>query len=139
MSNRIPAVLALALCTFVLFGCDGSSPTDPVQGPTDLTGTWEGGLSAFPTDEDWSRVRLSVQTTGATTTGTLTSRNGVAHPVTGQNAGSTTPLEVGGLPQQAPCSVTLIVKRVDSSAMLGSLSGRCPNTLMSNFRLEKSP
>lgn len=129
--------LVLAVCTLIAFGCKESSPTAPPSA-ADLNGIWVGELSAFPTGEDWTQVRLSLHTVGTTPTGTLTSRNGVVHPVTGHNESIGTYLEVGQLPQNAPCSVSLIVKRVTSDAMVGSLTGRCPNTLLSNFRLEKS-
>ena len=136
MLPRLPLSLAVSLLTFALVACDGSSPTES-QSIGRLVGIWEGELAAYPSNEDWSLVRLSLVTAGTTVTGTLTSRNGVVHPVTSRNDAGTTVLEIHDLPQAAPCSVALIVERVSFTTMEGRLSGRCANTLLSDFRLSR--
>lgn len=130
--------LPVSILTLLLAsGCDRSSPTEPGS-VAQLAGTWQGELRAFPAGEDWSRIVLVLNATGGTLTGTLTSRNAVTHPVSGQSApAGVHVLQVEELPQQAPCSVTLMVERVSSAAMQGNLSGRCPNTLLGTFRLER--
>ena len=83
MVPRLPLrSLVLLLACVALFGCDQTSPTEP-DVRRGLTGTWEGALPSYPAGEDWSRVRLTLQSGGDTVTGTLVSRNGVSHPVTG--------------------------------------------------------
>lgn len=134
MSTRVSLFLVIA--ALAVAGCNQSSPTEPRL--LDLSGTWEGTLTAAPTGEDWSLVRLQVTTVGATTTGTITSRNGVTHPVSGQSTAVGAYLDVHELPNDTPCAVTLIVDAVSSATMQGSLTGRCPSTLMSRFRLQKS-
>jgi hypothetical protein len=103
-----------------------------------MNGTWEGEFAAYPAGEDWSRVRLTTETIGASVQGTLTSRNGVAHPVTGNVLETSIYLEIRDLPQRTPCSVDLVVTRVAPVAIEGSLGGRCPNTLLGEFRLVRA-
>ena len=128
-----------AILLFVLIGCNGSSPTAP-HNAAQLIGTWEGELAVSPAGEDWSRVTLSLELGGDALTGTLTSRNGVTHPVAGTSFESRVfSLEIRELPHaNAPCEVTLVVDEVSSTALEGRLSGRCANTLMSRFRLERA-
>lgn len=137
MSARAPLPLVLALLTLALLGCGRSSPTAPPSAG-ELLGTWEGALEAYPAGEDWSRVRVKVEAVGGTLRGTLTSRNGVVHPVSVESGPDCTYLGVGVPPQSAPCSVTLAVERVSFSTMEGRLGGRCPNTLMGRFQMERS-
>jgi hypothetical protein len=135
MSTRVSLSL-VAIVALVVVGCNQSTPTEPRL--LDLSGTWEGPLTVAPTGEDWSLVRLQVTTAGATTTGTITSRNAVTHPVSGQSIAVGAYLDVSGLPHDTPCTVTLIVDAVSSATMQGNLTGRCPSTLMSRFRLQKA-
>ncbi|HYI10925.1 MAG TPA: hypothetical protein VEK57_17850 [Thermoanaerobaculia bacterium] len=134
MFPRAPRALALllALLTLALLGCN-RSPTAP-HSAAELLGVWEGALEAHPAGEDWSRVRIRIEAVGGTLSGTLTSRDGVVHPISidGMSIG------IGQLPQITPCSVTLLVERVSFSAIQGRLSGRCANTLMGSFRLERA-
>jgi hypothetical protein len=136
MPNRPTVFLALLLLCAALAGCEQSSPTEP-QSPALLVGAWEGPIAATPNGEDWSRVRLTVQFSSVTPTGTLTSKNGIAHPVTSRFENGFYVLDINNLPQQAPCTVSLVVENVNSSTLAGHLSGRCPNTLLDRFRLEK--
>ncbi|HEX7831265.1 MAG TPA: hypothetical protein VF787_16530 [Thermoanaerobaculia bacterium] len=126
--------LLLLLLGILIAGCNGSSPTEP-NASLGLNGTWEGELAAYPAGEDWSRVRLSAETIGTSVQGTLTSRNGVTHTVTGSVQGTAISLRINGLPQQTPCDVNLVLTRVAPVAIEGSLGGRCPNTLFGEFRL----
>jgi hypothetical protein len=137
MPNRSTVLLLLIIVCAALAGCEEASPTAP-QSPAVLIGAWQGPLAASPTGEDWSNVRLTLQVgASGTPTGTLTSKNGVAHPVTSRLENGLYFLDVGTLPQTAPCTVALIVENVSSSVLSGHLSGRCPNTLLDRFRLEK--
>jgi hypothetical protein len=137
MSTRAPVILIrLLLACVLLSGCGRSSPTAP-EAIAGLTGVWEGPVVAYPAGEDWSLVRLSVQVNGSTLSGTLVSRNGVSHPVTGTVQDGVVTMEILNLPQQTPCSVVLAVTRVTRSELRGRVSGRCANTLMSEFRLSK--
>lgn len=137
MSTRAPVIpVVLLLACVLLSGCGRSSPTAP-EAIAGLTGVWEGLLVAYPVGEDWSVVRLSVQVNGSTVSGTLVSRNGVSHPVTGTVQDGAVTLEILNLPQQTPCSVVLAVTRLTRGELQGRVSGRCPNTLLSEFRLSK--
>ena len=126
------------LLVLLLVACNGSGPTAP-HNAAQLIGTWEGEVAAFPAGEDWSRVTLSLQAGGDALIGTLTSRNGVTHPVAGTNPQpGVYVLDVQDLPHlTAPCAVALVVDKVSSTRIEGRLSGRCANTLLSRFRLER--
>jgi len=130
----LPVILASFL--LMLAACDGS-PTEPEN--VVLNGKWAGEMPrTYPYGEDWSRIELEVQTVGVTITGTLTSRDGIVHPVTGGFESYGSYLNVGGLPQRTPCTLSLVVKRVRSSSIEGEVSGRCPNTILSTpFRLDR--
>ena len=126
----------LLLLPFLLLAACEGSPTDPDSRV--LNGTYEGRVEAFPSGEDWSNVRLTVTTTGNTVTGTLTPKAGPAHAVTGQRMTAGFALDVQGLPQTTPCTVQLFVDQIGAASIRGDLAGRCPNTLMGTFRLNRA-
>lgn len=128
-SLLLAATLALALAA-----CDGS-PTDPENRV--LNGTYEGALDVTPSGENWSNVRLTVNTVGTAVTGTLVPKTGPTHPVTGQGLGGVYTLEVKELPQSTACDVTLIVNQIGAASIRGGVTGKCPNTLASTFRLDQ--
>jgi hypothetical protein len=138
----VALVLALSIA-----GCNGNSPTEPGSRHLDvgtIRGTWSGSLAVYPPGEDWSSVTLILDASGSTVTGRLVPRNGVEHEISGEvepgraylriNVHSTTP---------APCDTVhlsvdgLETRGVAADALVGSLVGRCPNTLLGRFRLEK--
>jgi hypothetical protein len=124
----------LLLPFLLLAACDGS-PTDPDSRV--LNGTYEGRVEAFPSGEDWSNIRLTVATAGDAVTGTLTPATGPAHAVTGQRMAIGFALDVQSLPQTTPCTVHLFVDEIGAATIRGQLTGRCPNTLMGSFRLNR--
>jgi hypothetical protein len=55
--------------------------------------------------------------------------------VTGQRTAGIYALEVKELPQTTPCNVQLTVLQIGAASIRGTVTGRCPNTLASSFRL----
>ncbi|HEX6099093.1 MAG TPA: hypothetical protein VF432_22460 [Thermoanaerobaculia bacterium] len=126
----------LVLLPFLLLAACEGSPTDPDTRP--LSGAYEGRLEAFPSGEDWTTVRLTVGTVGNVVTGTLNPKTGPEHPVTGQRTATGFVLDVHNLPQTTPCTVQMHVDEIGAASIRGELSGRCPSTLMSSFRLNRA-
>jgi hypothetical protein len=122
--------LVLFALVITLAACD--LPTEP-DGAS-LAGAYEGSILAFPSGEDWTNVRLTIDNGG---TGTLVARNGATHSVTGQRIGSLVHIDVHDLPAATPCDVSLVVTDVTAEAIRGGVTGRCPNTLLSEFRLTR--
>lgn len=129
----------LLLCVLLCACGDSPSPTEPLSLAA-IAGTWTGGLQAFPAGENWTRVRLTLTASENALSGTLTDLFGVVHRVTARSEAMGFVLDVHDLPADTPpCTVSLIVTRVTAQRMEGRLSGRCPNTLASDFTLERVP
>src|SRR5690348_13018953 len=128
---------AIAVALLLVVACNRSSPTEPNLNSR-LDGTWQGEIAAYPRGEDWCRATLELQSHGNISTGTLTSVNGISHSVTGESVYPTVHvLHISNLPQETPCSVTLNIDKASAVALEGNLTGRCPNTLLGRFRLQR--
>jgi hypothetical protein len=143
--------IVISLCFFALASCNERSPTDPlIEGPQPITalslqGNWTGELRAFPEGEDWSSVRLSIDTANESISGQLVPRVGPAHAVTGEFNRLGAMISIPGLPEtRQPChSVSIIAQAIEYRrgqpvALLGRLSGRCPSTLAQAVRLTRA-
>ncbi|HEU4886729.1 MAG TPA: hypothetical protein VFV49_02505 [Thermoanaerobaculia bacterium] len=145
--KRVPFLLTV----FLLVACSESSPTSPLavtQIPvTDaaLTGSWTTELNLHPAEEDWSRVRITLSAENGVITGEMVPLAGVRHPISGSVQNGFATLIIGDLPfdPHGPCiHVQIAVSAVETvgaqpRALLGSLGGRCPSTLMRDVRLNR--
>jgi hypothetical protein len=138
LSTILRAAVASALLTLTL-GC-ASSPTAPRS--LDLTGRWVGELPLHLPDEDWSFALVQLLQIGDAITGTMTSRDGVARPVSGAMGKDRALLDVGGLPGTSTCasiqlSVVPLLGGPQIERLVGVALGRCYGTVSGQFTLAR--
>jgi len=143
--------LPLLLTVFLFVACSESSPTSPLavtQIPVSdaaLAGNWTAELGLFPAEEDWSSVRFTLSADNGVVTGEMFPLAGVRHPISGSVQNGFATLIIGDLPfdPHAPCiHVQIAVSTVETvgaqpRALMGSLGGRCPSTIMRDVRLNR--
>lgn len=112
--------------------------------PLDLTGTWVSGAFPVRLPGDWSSARLSLVQEGDRLTGSLTSRDGMRHPVAGgYDADGVPSLSVQGLPGDSTCAAISFrflefdFQRDRLERLSGRASGRCFGTVAGAFELQR--
>lgn len=141
---------AFLLLVLLLVACS-ESPTSPLavtEVPVTeaaLAGTWSGSLGGSVGGEDWSSVRVTLSAANGAVTGEMVTSGGMRHSISGPVENGHAILIVGDLPANAgfPCGhVQIAVGKVEIAgatprALIGTLGGRCPNTLLAGVRLHR--
>jgi hypothetical protein len=101
-------------------------------------------LSAGCGEGDWSLVTLSLQQTGSSVTGAVTTRDGLVFPVTGTANGNSGSLNFGVValpPNDQFCSggLTFVIKNVQQDAFSGYVIAYCCGTVSTNYQFNRMP
>lgn len=137
-------IALIILCTSI--SCDHSAPTQPTPTEVSLAGRWIGSLTnpvgSRPSSlGDWTVLMLNLESDGA---GELVTNDGQHFPVVSRpGSAGTRLLDVVFTPSSLCTGVTLAITSVHldgsggATSFSGSISGRCPNTLINDFTFMK--
>jgi len=127
-------VLALAIAT----ACHDKTPTQPQA--ESLTGTWTGGLTqTFPCLGDWHTVKLTLEQSGESVTGTGETKDGLIFEVSGPVTNGSGRLTVSLPINSGDCPVMGIgITSVSRTSFSSQVGGRCCGTIDETVQFVRS-
>ena len=142
-SGRRVAPLFLSVLLILAAGCRDDSPTQPSAAI--LTGAWTSDDLARICIGDWHSVRLTLQQSGSTLAGEITTVDGRRISVSGAFEDGAGTLDVAfPQPNEGMCTaVELSISSVetdgggDAVAFLGEARGSCCGTVLQPYRFDR--